>query len=102
MQYWTCEHCGSNLDNGELCNCQEAHRSQRYDISVSTWESLVRTVGTMKEAFESYDDLTPDGKDCLDKLRRLPKPVRIEMINSLCSMLEKKPPLCANTETART
>ena len=103
MKFWTCPNCGSNLDHGELCNCQEAHRSQRYDIPVSTWKALVKTVGTMKEIkLGEYSDLPPNEKECIDILRRLPKPVQLEMINSLCSMLEKNRPCATNTETART
>ena len=50
MPYWTCPNCGANLDVGERCDCQEVHHGQRYDIPMSTWKLLVRTVGTMKEA----------------------------------------------------
>lgn len=28
MQYWTCPKCGSNLDFGESCDCEEEKRKE--------------------------------------------------------------------------
>ena len=36
MQYWTCEHCGSNLDYGEKCDCQ----AESYAIARKIAEKL--------------------------------------------------------------
>lgn len=29
MQYWTCPKCGSNLDFGEPCDCEEEKRKEK-------------------------------------------------------------------------
>ena len=29
MHYWTCPHCGANLDPGERCDCQDSMKKKK-------------------------------------------------------------------------
>ncbi len=31
--YWTCSNCGSNLDHGERCDCQDTKNNSENDNS---------------------------------------------------------------------
>ncbi len=36
MYFRTCEYCGSNLDPGEICNCEGSHKARGWEKDKET------------------------------------------------------------------
>ena len=71
MHYYTCPHCGSNLDPGERCDCTKHERrpnmKRRYYLNERDVATLILVNISLDDVL-SYSEIDPDIRDELESL----------------------------------